>query len=111
MTLPGLQRGVQHQVTTFSQRGITLSQNISDEINYAVETASRLMHDEESTRNLAPHCLWELREILSHIDYTDLLPAEVLALLAILCPVHSRVLAGATDVAMNPTGPVLTLVR
>lgn len=80
-----------------------MKQNTSDEINYAVETASRLMPDEESARKLDAHCRWELGQVFSHICIADLYSAEVLALLAILCPVHSRVLGGCEQVADRPT--------
>lgn len=79
----------------------------SEHISYAVKAAGRLMHDTDSTARLDAHCRWELDQIFGHIRLSDLTSAEVMALLAVLAPVHSRVLSGqpVTD------KPVLTLLH
>lgn len=58
------------------------------------------MHDDMSA-----HHLWVVRGILDNIDpETDLAPAELLALLSVLAPVHTRVLArrSLVDIAAPP---------
>lgn len=44
------------------------------------------------------HLVWELKEMLAHIQPEDLRCSELLALIAVLHPVHARVLA-------PPVGP------
>lgn len=82
----------------------------SARLTCAVDAASKLMYDEESEQRLDAHCRWELGEVFKHIRIADLLPAEVLAALAIFCPVHSRVLVsrfGAHDVGDRPVLSVI----
>lgn len=50
------------------------------------------------------HLVWELKEMLAHVRPEDLRCSELLALIAVLHPVHARVLA-------PPVGtPVLRIV-
>lgn len=80
-------------------------------ITCAVNAASKLMYDEESEQRLDAHCRWELGEILKHIRISDLLSAEVLAVLAILCPVHSRVLAARISPQEVEHRPILSVIH
>ena len=83
----------------------------AEQITYAVSAASQLMHDREAEQKLEAHCRWELRAVLRRIQLSDLTAGETLALLAIVAPVHSRVIDanliedGADDI------PVLRLIR
>lgn len=84
------------------------------ELGERIRLAMRFVPDEYITRSCEAHFRWELREILSHIDWSDLLAGEVLALLAVLCPVHNRVLTGegsGPDLSGDSGGPVLTVIR
>ena len=67
----------------------------------------------EAEERLHPHLLWEIREILKRVKPTDLYPSELLALLAILCPAHARVLRSLNvEPVIGPGGrPILTIVR
>jgi hypothetical protein len=73
----------------------------ADHLAYAVATVGKLMHDQASTDRLDAHCRWELGEMFKRIRIADLLSAEVIALAAILAPVHSRVIIRA-EVAERP---------
>lgn len=57
---------------------------------------------------MAPHLIWQLDQVLSHIGFEDLLPTELVSLLIILAPVHSRVL---TSAEASPERRLLRLVR
>ena len=63
-----------------------------DRISRAVDAAMDLAPDATQSEKLRRHCEWEVTEILSHIKMSDLSTSELLALLAVLCPVHSRAL-------------------
>lgn len=62
---------------------------IQDRITAVVE-ALPAYADEE----IRPHLLWQLREVLARITLGELRSTEVVALLAVLAPAHSRILAG-----------------
>lgn len=56
---------------------------------------------------MLPHLQWQLGEIMGRVKPSDLSAAEVIALLAVLAPAHSRVLIG----AIGPPGrPLLRAV-
>lgn len=46
---------------------------------------------------LSPHVRWELEQVMSRVRPVDLSVVEVAGLLAILAPVHSRVIGGPTS--------------
>ncbi len=48
----------------------------------------------QATARLLPHLEWQLNGILGDIRRGDLLPAELLVLVAVLVPAHSRILVG-----------------
>lgn len=75
-----------------------------------IEAALALMPDEEGEANLDAHVRWELKEVLSRIRYDDLSTREVMALLAVLCPVHSRVIRLRSNIGVD-AGAVIHLVR
>jgi hypothetical protein len=49
----------------------------------------------EAEEAFLPHMLWQLRAVMDEVKPKDLLPSELIALLAVLVPAHSRVLVGA----------------
>lgn len=54
-----------------------------------------------------PHMEWQLRAVMADVKPRDLLPSELIALLAVLVPAHSRVLVARS----RPPGvPVLTIL-
>lgn len=56
---------------------------------------------------MTPHHLWVVRGIMDNIDPEfDLSPAELLALLSVLAPVHTRVLA--RRALVDDSGPPLS---
>lgn len=48
--------------------------------------------DEAAETRQRAHLEWELREVLGHVHPSDLTVTELLAMLAVLQPAHSRVL-------------------
>ena len=79
----------------------------SARISHAVGTAINMMHDDEATEGLEAHARWSLREVMKRVKPSDCTATEVVALLAVLAPVHARVLG-----VISPlTSPVLTLIR
>lgn len=72
----------------------TQGSTTSERLSHAVGTAVDLAPDEASADNLRAHCLWEVDQVLSHLELEDFETSELLALLAVICPVHSRVLPG-----------------
>lgn len=87
------------------------SENSSARINKAVQTATDLMYDDDSTDGLDAHCRWELGEVFKHIRISDLLSTEVLAALAIFCPVHSRVLVARLGIEDVSDRPLLSVIH
>lgn len=51
-----------------------------------------ITRDEPAGDLLRPHMLWELDQIMRKVKPEDLTTSEVMGLLAILVPVHSRFL-------------------
>lgn len=62
------------------------------ELDSRIMTAMALMPDQAGEDRLDLHCRAELEWVLSRIQYSDLTTTETMALLAILCPVHARVI-------------------
>jgi hypothetical protein len=81
--------------------------NESVRLSQAVGTAIDLMHDEEAVDQFEAHARWSLREVMKRVKPSDCTATEVMALLAVLAPVHSRLLGGVAPVS----SPVLTLIR
>ena len=75
-----------------------------------VKAALALIPDAESEDGLDAHVRWELKEVLSRLKYDDLTTSEVMALLAILCPAHSRVIRLRSNVGVD-TGAVLHIIH
>lgn len=55
-----------------------------------------------------PHMMWQLGAVMGDVKPKDLLPSELIALLAVLVPAHSRVLIARRR---PPSRPVLTILR
>lgn len=79
----------------------------SARLNHAVGTAIGMMRDDDAAEKLEAHCRWELRELMKRVKPSDCTAMEVMAILAVLAPVHARVLGVISPLA----GPVLTLLR
>ena len=61
-------------------------------ITAAVTAAMDLAPDATQAAKLRAHCEWELAATLANLEMDDLETSEILALLAVLCPVHARAL-------------------
>lgn len=57
-------------------------------IDHAIQAAVQLSGDDR----LRNHLLWEAREVLGRLKLSDFTTAELLAVLAVVCPIHSRLL-------------------
>lgn len=68
--------------------------------------AAALAFPQACEEDMVPHLRWAVLEILDHIGPEDLSAAELMALLAVLTPVHARVLGGASP----SLAPVLRVV-
>lgn len=65
-----------------------------------------LAFPQANEEDMIPHLRWAVLEILEHVGPEDFSAAELMALLAVLTPVHARVLGGA-----SPTlTPILRVV-
>lgn len=62
----------------------------SERMGQAVSTAVNLAPDESAADRLRSHCLAEAEWVFKRIRLTDFETSELLALLAVICPVHSR---------------------
>lgn len=63
-----------------------------------------ITRDEQTGDLLRPHMLWELNQIMQRIKPDDLATSEIMGLLAVLVPIHSRFL---DDRGISPPfGPV-----
>lgn len=67
-----------------------------------------MMPTPEIEEQFLPHMEWLLRQIMAHVKPKDLKASELIALLAILVPAHSRVLVAGR---LPPIRPVLTILR
>ncbi len=79
----------------------------------AAELLSRIqavlsaMPTPEAEARLLPHLEWQLDGILDDLTSADLLPAELLVLIAVLVPAHSRILLARVLSGGNPFKPYL----
>jgi hypothetical protein len=81
---------------------------MSSELNEIREHILRVldcMPTAQAQQRTRAHLEWELKEMLKHISPKDLRTSELLTLIAILHPVHARVL---TPIVGNK--PILTVV-
>lgn len=62
----------------------------------------------EAEELFLPHMMWQLRAVMDDVKPKDLLPSELIALLAVLIPAHSRVLVAPRP---PPSGPFLTILQ
>lgn len=74
-----------------------------------IDKALALMPDADGEADLNEHVRWELHAVLSRLCLTDFTTREVMALLAVLCPIHSRVIRQHNGPEI--IGPVIQLVR
>lgn len=65
-----------------------------------------LAFPQASEEDMIPHLRWSVLEILDHVGPEDFSAAELMALLAVLTPVHARVLGGSSP----PLTPMLRVV-
>lgn len=76
-----------------------------NEIKAHINRVLDCMPTEQAQRRTRAHLEWELKEMLKHISPKDFRTSELLTLIAILHPIHARVL---TPVFGNK--PILTIV-
>lgn len=79
----------------------------SARLSYAVSSAIDMIPDDEAADQLEAHCRWSLTEVMKKVKPSDCTASEVVALLAVLAPVHARILGAIAPLS----GPVLTLIR
>ena len=72
-----------------------------------IDKALALVPDAAGEANLDEHVRWELGEVLNRLRMEDLSTREVMALLALLAPIHSRVIRLST----KPEGPAATILQ
>lgn len=75
-----------------------MSSDTPDLLGHAVASAARLADDTDRLRN---HCLWEARTILSRLRLSDFTTAELLGVLAVVAPIHSRLLPQGVPVGVH----------
>lgn len=75
------------------------------EIRAHINRVLDAMPTEQAQQRTRTHLEWELKEMLKRIQPRDLWTSEMLALIAILHPVHARVLAPSFG-----DKPILTIV-
>lgn len=63
-----------------------------EELLERIGAVLRAMPTPEAEARLLPHLEWQLDGILEDLTSSDLLPAELLVLVAVLIPAHSRLL-------------------
>lgn len=85
--------------------GSTESVDVALRITAALDYV-RLSKDE----NIRAHHLWELEQVTQAVGLEDLTTAELVTLLSVLIPAHTRVLTGRPSVHERPTGSLLRLV-
>lgn len=61
---------------------------ITDRVQLAIDFAESADDDE-----IRPHNMWQLQRMLTDMEPDDLLTTEIVALIAVLVPAHSRWLA------------------
>lgn len=68
----------------------------SSDMSRRMAATVEIGESEDSAERLLPHLRWELGMLLSRIDPMALSARDLLAILAVLVPVHSDILAGRT---------------
>jgi hypothetical protein len=81
-----------------------LSALTAADLNKRISAALAFPQADEA--DMLPHLRWAVLEILDHVGPEDFSAAELMALLAVLTPVHARVLGGSPP----PLAPVLRVV-
>lgn len=79
-----------------------------------LELARRLLESLECAGSdvlSQPHLRWQLGEMMKHIDFLDLSPAELAGVIIFLTPAHSRFLTGEPPPGTLERGGGLHLVR
>lgn len=80
----------------------------NEEVGLRLESAlnyARIGNDEE----LRPHFLWQIDQLTNEISAEDLTTLELVALITVLIPAHSRILTG-RRAAAEPQIPFLRLI-
>lgn len=76
------------------------------ELGERITKSTGILSTPEVEQQFLPHMHWLLKTMMNDVKPTDLTPTELLALLAVLVPAHSRVL-----LARAPAGgPTLTVL-
>lgn len=76
------------------------------ELGERIANSIAVMPTPEAEELFLPHMQWQLRAMMTDVTPSDLTPAELIALLALLVPAHSRVL-----IARRPRpSPTLTVL-
>lgn len=73
-----------------------------EEFHRRMDAMLNITRDEPAGDLLRPHMLWELTEIMKKIKPEDLSTSDIMGLLAILVPAHSRLLSAAPPVRPVP---------
>lgn len=76
------------------------------ELSERIAKSIGLMPTLEAEERFLPHMQWLLRAVMTDVKPKHLTPSELVAMLALLVPAHSRVLLARTP----PSGPVLTVL-
>lgn len=80
------------------------------EMDSRVLKALALMPNAREEAALEEHVRWELRVVLSRLQLADLTTRETMAVLALLCPVHARVIRTYAPKDAGP-GAIIHLIR
>lgn len=83
------------------------------ELQNRITAALDFIQNADDGAGILPHLTWQLDHIMRDVEPSDLIAAEVMVMLAVLVPVHARILAArdtATARAAAPTSPPLRLV-
>lgn len=72
-----------------------------------IAKSAEIISTPEAQERFLPHMRWQLRAMMADVKPNDLTPAELIALLSLLVPAHSRVLVAR---GAPPGGPVLTVL-
>lgn len=76
------------------------------ELGSRISTSVDIIATPDAEEQFLPHMRWQLRLMMEDVKPSDLTPAELIALLSLLVPAHSRVLTARRP----PGGPVLTIL-
>lgn len=86
------------------------SEPLSVQHDKRVARALALVPDGEGEALLDEHVRWEFEAVLSRLQLDDFTTREVVAVLAIIAPIHSRVIRSLNG-GQPPSGTLLHLVR